>query len=393
MIRAFILTTILGTGSLGTALADTPLEPGANAALKYWQAFATLPKLSDADSQRLSARRTEEPLNDQDRQVTSAAEYALTMLQRGAALPRCDWGIGYDDGIFLRTPQFGGSYTLSSLACLRAHIRFEQGHNAEALDDLLATMILGRHLSAAGVSPDLLAGYAVEHRSIDALARDLPRLKPSEAAALKGRLETLPAGGRPALAMRGDEQLLLDWLIRSVKEAKNREALLALLTLVDQVCSLPDKPKDPEARGRAFLEACGGNAQGVVDRAEAIRPLYAVLTTRLDLPLDQFAEQWRAVETKHAGNPIRQAFFGRILHIRFQQARVEVRRAYLVAALDVRVNGRNALARHKDPVVGKPIEYLPFPGGFELRSKLKWESGAEPVALTVGSRRIRLGSR
>jgi hypothetical protein len=385
MLRALFLTAILAALPHGGATADTPPGLGENAALKYWQAFATLPKLSDADSQRLHADDPEAPIDASLRQVVDAAEYSLTMLHRGAALPRCEWGIGHEDGMYVRSPQVPAARVLGSLACLRARIRFEEGRQAEALDDLLAAMTLGRHLSAGGVSNDLLGGYNVEHRAIDTLARDLPRLKPSLAKTIKARLAALPPGGRPATAVPGEESLLLDWFVRRVKEAKTPAALLELLTVVDQVGRLPEKSTDPAALGRAFLEACGGNAEGVIRRAEETRPLYAMLATQLDLSLDQFAVQWKREETARANNPVFQAFFNRILRIRFQQARLDVRRAYLAAALDVRLNGRSALKRHTDPVVNEPIQDVPFPGGYELRSKLKSDEG-KPVILVVGRR-------
>ena len=50
MLRALCLVTAL----LG-APADAPPGPGVNAALKYWQAFATLPKFTDAEQSRLMA--------------------------------------------------------------------------------------------------------------------------------------------------------------------------------------------------------------------------------------------------------------------------------------------------------------------------------------------------
>ena len=66
---------------------------------------------------------------------------------------------------------------LTSLACLRARLRFEAGQNAEAIDDLLAAMTLGRHVSlTTKVSSRVLVGYAIEHRMIETLALYLPKL-------------------------------------------------------------------------------------------------------------------------------------------------------------------------------------------------------------------------
>jgi hypothetical protein len=55
--------------------------------------------------------------------------------------------------------------------------------------------------------------------------------------------------------------------------------------------------------------------------------------------------------------------------VRLAHARIAVRRALLAAALAVRLDGRDALKDHPDPVIGGPFEYVASEGGFELRSK------------------------
>ena len=65
MLRALCLATaILGLPS-GHVSADAPPDLGANAALKYWQAFATLPKFTDAEQSRLMAEHLTMPLDAQ----------------------------------------------------------------------------------------------------------------------------------------------------------------------------------------------------------------------------------------------------------------------------------------------------------------------------------------
>src|SRR5262249_29313621 len=141
--------------------------------------------------------------------------------------------------------------------------------------------------------------------------------------------------------------------------------------------------RDPAEKGRAFLEACGGTADGVVQCAEAIRPCFARMAKKLDLPLGRFEQEFEREAMKQAGNPVFKAYFPALPQCRRAQARAEVRRALLSAALDVQLKGRNALKNHPDPVVGGPFEYLAFKGGFELRSKLKGQDG-KPLALTIG---------
>ena len=147
MLRAPCLAMALLLLSVGPAAAGAP-GPGANAALKYWQAFATLPTLTKAEQTKLNAECVTMPLDAQARALVTRAEYALRMMHQGAALRRCDWGIGWEEeGVGLLLPQGNGARVLSSLACLRARLRFEAGQNAEALDDVVATMTMGRHFA------------------------------------------------------------------------------------------------------------------------------------------------------------------------------------------------------------------------------------------------------
>jgi hypothetical protein len=73
-----------------------------------------------------------------------------------------------------------------------------------------------------------------------------------------------------------------------------------------------------------------------------------------------------------------------VSRIRQAQARAEVQRALLAAAIDVQILGRDAVVNHPDPGGGNgPLEYVPLNGGLLLRSKLEGASG-EPLTLTVG---------
>ena len=105
----------------------------------------------------------------------------------------------------------------------------------------------------------------------------------------------------------------------------------------------------------------------------------------LGQPLDQFEKEFEREAAKQAGNPVYKMLFPAVVNVRRAQARIEVRRALLVTALAVQLDGRDALKNHPDPVVGGPFEYVPIAGGFELRSKLKRRDN-KPCTLTVGRR-------
>jgi hypothetical protein len=369
---------------LAYAHADNPGDLGANAALKYWQAFATMPKLTDAEQNQL-ADALNRPLDAHTKETVAQADYALQMMHDGAALPHCAWGTAEEQGINARLPHGAAARVLCNLACLRARLRFEEGKNKEAVDDLLATLIMGRHVTLAGTNIMLLVGYALEHRVYETLAQELPRLDAGLIRYVKERMAALPVGMTPAGATRSEEKFFLDWFIRSVKLAKDKENLVTLLAPLFISEGKPEAA-ELEKKAREFLESCGGTADGVVKKAEETRMSYKLIANKLELPLADFEKEFEQEAAKQAGNPVFKAFFSAMVNVRRATARVDVRRALLLAALDVQLEGQGALKNHADPVIGGMFEYIPFEGGYELRSRLK-NRDDKLLALTVGTRK------
>ncbi len=385
MPRAMFLAMTILVLPLASAPADAPPDLGANAALKYWQAFATLPRFTAAEQDKLMAECLTMPLDAQARAMVTRARYSLKMMHRGAAVPRCDWAVGWaDEGFGNQLPYLEGARLLSSLACLRARVRFEEGQSALATKDILAAMTLGRHASLDGSLPSILADYAIERRLSETLALYLPRLDTRTMKDLKKRLDALPAGGSLATGVREEQILETGWFVCKVKEAKDKKSALALLS---QIWDREDGP--------ALLEDCGGTPPGVVKYTEELRSWYPLLAKQMELPLDQFEKEQERAAMKLAANPMYKRFVPGIIRCRWLQAQADVRRALLSAALAVQLDGRDTLKNHPDPVVGGPFEYVAFEGGFALRSKWlpdekrrsKWKLGPpEPLVLTVGRR-------
>jgi hypothetical protein len=362
--------------------AEGPAGPAANATLHYWQAFATMPKFTDAEQNKLTAEYLTMPLDAHAREIVAKSEYALRCMSRGAALPQCEWAIDWKtEGIEALLPQLNAARVLSTIACLRARIRFEEGRNAEAIDDIVAAFTLGRHASLDGSLIGVLVGYNIDSRVADALAQYLPKLSAAATKELKKRFEALPAGGQPAAGLSTCEANTLDWLEVKVKGAKDKESLLSFL----QMITGSEGKSGSADRARALLAECGGDAAGILKFIDQTRPSYARMAKSLELPADQFEKEFEAENMKQSGNPVYKLFFPALAKLRNAQTRAEVRHALLSAALAVQIDGRDALKNHPDPVGGEPFEYIAFNGGYELRSKLK-VGDDKPVSLTVGIR-------
>jgi hypothetical protein len=382
MLRALCLIVTILVLPLESSFADARTESEENAALKYWQAFATLPRFTDAENKKLAEVLTT-PLDDLARKILADANYSLQMMHNGAALPRCDWEMGYQEGVFTRLPQADAARVMASLVCLRARMRFEAGRSAEAIDDIVAGMILSRHCSLTGTNIMLLSGYAIEHRMIEVLALHIPKIDPRMIPDLKKGIGAVPKGLTLAEALATEEKCFLDWFIRTVKKAKDKESLVTVLAFIDN--EPEGKPHASGEKTRAFVEECGGSVEGVLRRSEETRESYRQVTKMLALPMDQFEQEFDLEAKKRADNPVYKVFFPAIANVRRAQMRMEVRRALLSAALAVRQDGPIVLNNNPDPAGGGTFEYVPFHGGFELRSMLKGRDD-KPVTLTIGQR-------
>jgi hypothetical protein len=384
MLRALCLAMTVLVLPLNSVFAEAPPDLGANAALKYWQVFASLPPFTDAEQQHLGKCLTM-PLDAQVRESVAKARYTLDMMQRGAALPHCDWGISYEEGVGTLLPYMHAARLTTNLACLRARLRFEEGQTAAAIDDIVAAMTLGRRVSLGGINSAVLTSYAIEHHMGELLGLYLPKLDAPTLKAVQTRLEALPPAESLAAALKVEEHFALDWLVARIKEAKDRDSLLSLLT----------KLAGSAEKGRALLNEFGGSADGVLKAADETRQSYARMTKNLDLPLSQFQKEWDSEVKKQADNHVFHWIFPALHKVRLMQLRTDVRHALLLAAIAVQLDGRDALPKHIDPATGGPFEYVAVEGGFELRSQWKldealrsrWnldEQFAKPLTLTVG---------
>ena len=381
MLRILCLTTAVLSISWGPVFAEQNPDSKGNAALKYWQAFATLPKFTDAENKIIGDCLTA-PLDDAARKILTNSEYSLTMLHRAAAVPRCEWSMSYEDGVFALLPQCPAARVLASLACLRARQRFETGQQAEAIEDLLSAMTLGRHISVDGSLIAVLVGYSVEARAIELFAHVLPSFNPKTIKDLKTRVDALPPFGTEATALMACEKETLYWFIRKVKETKDKEGLLKFLGWVG---ISEEKDRDTGNTAAEFLKECGGTADGVTNFAVEALPSYDKLAKCLNLPLNEFEKEFERESIRQASNPVYKVFFPSLARARQSGVRADVRRALFLAALAVQLDGQSAMKDYLDPFGGGRFEYAPFKGGFELHSKLKGQDD-KPVTLTVGHR-------
>ncbi len=377
MLRACCFSMLLLMAPSAGLAADAPANSGANAALKYWQAFATLPRYTDAEHKRLDQSLTT-PLDADARKMVARAEYALRMMYYGAAQSRCEWDLGNEEGLEHRMPHAEAARTMISLVCLRARSRFEGVQNRDAIDDVVALLTLGRHLSLDGSLISVIVSHRADRVMGETLATYLPQLDAKTLKDLKRRLDALPPCGSSGKALATFEIHGFDWWVDKVKDTADNASFRTCLQVTLDMHS--DEVRD-------LIDACGGTKEGVLKMAEQTRLCFPLLANKLELPPDKFEKEWKDEEAKRADNPIFKRFFPAFTQMAWRNAQADVRRAMLSAAIAIQLDGRDALKKHPDPVVGGQFEHVPFEGGFELRSKVKGRPmDDQAVVLIVGRR-------
>jgi len=379
MRRVGICLSVLATSLLfGAPVGAQPRAGGselaANAALKYWQAFAHLPPRNDEQQRRIGDWRAT-PLDAQARRLVEDSQNSFLYLRRGAALPRCDWSLNYEDGIGLLLPQLDRSRTLTLLACLRARLALADGHPAEAIDDILSVFALGRHI-ADPIMVSLLVDYSLEQNAIDAVALMLPKLDAGALRRVAERLDALPTAGTLEQTLVTERDYFSAWAIRWLKEQEKSgggdlkgkvKSLMLGSEGADEILRLVDDK----------------SATRLIQALEELRPFYEEQRRLVMLPRDQFLVQWPELEKRQSANVTAKAMLPSVIKVVDARDRHRARFAMLKAAVAVTRDGQGALPNHTDPFGQGPFEYKALPKGFELRSKLTLEN--KPIILTVGA--------
>jgi hypothetical protein len=375
-LAAFVLPLALAGASPAMAQApDAPHDLAANAALKYWQAFALMPPL-DADQEKLLAEWNKVPLDAAALKLIAASGESRLYLHRGAKIPRCDWSLDYEDGMGLLLPYLAKARDLARLTALHARHEFEQGHWESGADDATDILALARHVGSEPTMLCILVRYLIESTAIDLLAPHLPELR-AVSPRIVSSYEALPAGATFEQAyLTMEKRYAIGWLARRLREAEARK---------------PGGWRDAwnaafvEEEGRDFAKTIGSGEQAI-KMVEDLLPVCDQLARLVALPREEFEAQYPAFKAKtKAAHPLAGLILTAPDRVLATAHRNQARMAMLKAAMAIVEGGPDRLKGIKDPFGDGPFEYRALDGGFELKSKLLFQG--QPVTLIVGRAR------
>jgi hypothetical protein len=373
------LVLVLSPASPATAQApDAKPNLGANAAGKYWQAFALLPNL-DKDQETLLEQWNKVPLDATALKLIDASRGSLEYLHRGAKLPHCDWSLDYQDGPFLRLPYLSKARNLARLVALNARHEFEEGHWKAGADDVTDLLKLARHLETDPIMIVQLLGFMVESTAIEAAAPYLPQLKPVLPEVVSAALNALPA--RPTLPQMvlKEKQIGPEWLIQRLTEAEQHKKGSWQSAWKELFFAPNEKGEDQNQE----LTQSAKTFDQAIKMLKDLLPFFDELANVTALPPKEFDAQYpEFVQKAKAANPLATFVLSSNLTIASER-RNQAQIAMFKAAIAVVQDGPDKLKDIKDPFGDGPFEYRALDKGFELKSKLLFRD--QPVTLTVGN--------
>jgi hypothetical protein len=360
---------------------DAKPDPGSNAAMKYWQAFALMPALGK-DEETLLEQWNKVPLDAAALKLIERSQGSLESLHRGAKLLRCDWSLDYEDGLYLRLPYLPKARTLAHLAALNARHEFEQGHGKAGWEDVTDLLKLGRHLEMEPLFIQRFVGRALESVAIDAAASYLPDLKSALPEAAYTDLDALPAAATLEQVVLEEKQVFLMSMIRKLKVAEQREQGSWRGIWKEMFHAILVSSEQKDIQKRDSIESVKTFEQAI-KWLEDLLPFYDELAKMTALPWKEFDARFPDFAKRaNAANPVADQILPMTDAMLATERRTLTRMEQFKAAVAVVQGGPDRLKDIHDPFGDGPFEYRALDKGFELKSKLLYHD--KPVTLTVG---------
>jgi hypothetical protein len=351
---------------------DVKTELAANAALQYWQAFSQIPAL-DKDQEKTLGESGTVSLDDPGvSKLLAASHSSLMFLHRGAALPKCDWGLDYNDGISMLMPHLAKARDLARLAALEGRRAFEHRNWKAGRQDATSIMVLARHIGRDPVMIALLVRLGLEGMVVDLVAPYVPEIKTSYAQAA-AMFDEMPPAVTLEQSIRFEKKWMAGWIIPHLKAEEQRQKGAGM----EMWKKFLDEGAPAALKNVATIEE-------VYKLVDDMLPVYDDLARMAALPNDQFEAQYPAFKQKtKTDHALAALLLPSIATLRAKEQRQQARMGMLLAGIAVVESGEGKLKELKQPF--GPYEYRALDKGFELKSKLLYEG--QPVTLTIGQRK------
>ena len=360
----------------GTTLAAAPQpRTDVNPALLYWQAFSTLPDYKTGDGQYLGPDWAKGTPDAGAADVAGRYDGTSKILRRAAATKApCDWGNDLSDGPATVLPNVAKIRRVAQAMALRTRVALDEGREAEAKNDLIALLYLGRRSAIDGALVQVMIGMSVEDMIVSFTAGHLHEFTSATLRGLSTAFDEGPRRITVADAVRVERVAFYGWMLDQVeafRAAHPGDDAKVLEDFRELMRRNIDGGND--ATANRIIDASGATAAGLLSYIKQVAPVYDAMgkvTTAPHDQLDQSIEEFAAMKESNTNLLVRY-LIPNITRARSKELESIARLAMLKAAIAYKTGGDDAFRQIRDPFGDGPFERSgTADDGFELRSKL-----------------------
>jgi hypothetical protein len=376
-----ICLSLLVVAGVSAGTSGQPIRTDINPALLYYQAFLAAPNLEPADNDYLLSNTNNwrgQKLTPQFGELVAKydAQFRLVRPAAHAAVP-CDWGIDRSPGPATMLPQLARAKAVVQTARLRAMWALQQGRPADACQELVAALVLGRNVSRDGTLISVLVQAAIEAIVCNAIAENFGQFSPEALQQLIEGLDAAPARGTMAAGVLNDKASFDDRASRRILELRQQNPGndAKVMEGIRQFLGLAEPSPGEEDLWERLMQAAGGTSDGVLQLLQERWRMYERAAVVLALPYPEYESQMKAFsgEVEKSPNPFVTNSVPLFLRGRAREFRIQVVLAMVRAAVEYKLHGEQGLQSVADPCGQGPfgLRRFVFQGvdrGFELKS-------------------------
>jgi len=248
------LCALLLTLGVGVPVLAYPPDPD-NAALLYYQAFLSCPKVDEpVDTQLRDFADGKIALNKGIEDYVESCHSAIKLAIAASELRECDWGLRYSEGFSMILSHLAQMRTLGRILIADARVMASRGEYAEALARCVTVLKIARHVGDETLISTLV-GWALEGTTYKCI-QDLLGQMPGDLRALEQLRTDLAALFKRPLSLKNSLEIEREVALEQIKMEKVPD----LLKELDPNRSPEESMKlITEYGGEAFLEQCRGH--------------------------------------------------------------------------------------------------------------------------------------
>jgi hypothetical protein len=274
-------------------------------------------------------------------------------------------------------PHLPRAKAITQTARLRALWALQQGRPADASDDLVAALVLGRNISRDGTTISVLVQVAIEAIVCTAVAENFGQFGPDALQRLAAGFEAAPARGTVAASIPTEKTMFRDWTAGKIRELQRQNPGndAKVMEGIRQLLHFGDEREGDTNLWARLTQAAGGTSDGVLNLLEDRERFYQKVSALQELPYAEYENQWKALraEFQTSSNPFVSTGGPSFLRARDREFKILATLGMVRAAIEYKLHGQGAFEKWNDPCGNGPFSFRRFvfegvDRGFELRS-------------------------